>query len=283
MRAVQGIKSWKPVARRARGASISAMAVMALTACAKPAPSGQVLVDVDGTDITRRDLVVELQSPEGRGVAPAALIERLIDRRLLAAAARDDGLDQSPDYLGQVRRQRELLLAQIYIDRIAQTVPPPTAAAVATYIARHPQAFAERRLIDALRLTTAPTPVAQRLLRAAPNIAPAAAALARAGQAAKLEPVTFDSAAVPAATFAALAGAARPVFTDATDRIEAIMPLRVRPAPLTGAAATDEARRALTTAAVTARIAERLQTARARARIRRQSGRTLEAIKEKTA
>ncbi|MBX9881838.1 MAG: hypothetical protein K2X73_07685 [Sphingomonas sp.] len=271
------------MARRARGASISAMAVMALTACAKPAPSGQVLVDVDGTDITRRDLVVELQSPEGRGVAPAALIERLIDRRLLAAAARNDGLDQSPDYLGQVRRQRELLLAQIYIDRIAQTVPPPTAAAVATYIARHPQAFAERRLIDALRLTTAPTPVAQRLLRAAPNIAPAAAALARAGQVAKLEPVTFDSAAVPPATFAALAGSARPVFTDATDRIEAIMPLRVRPAPLTGAAATDEARRALTTAAVTARIAERLQTARARARIRRQSGRTLEAIKEKTA
>lgn len=256
---------------KAAAALIAAVALLP-GACVKPAPQGQVLADVDGEDITRRDLAFELQSPEGRGVAPAVLLDRLIDRRLLARAARAEGIEQSSAYLGQVRRQRELLLAQLYVDRLARAAPAPSAAAVAAYIERHPEAFAARRLVDAVRLTTSARPAARAIARDAATLDQAATLLARAGETARLEPVTFDSATVPPATFAALAGGARRVFTDAADRTEAIAPLRVRAAPRLGAAAAAEARRALTEAAVAARLAARLQSARAGALVRRQAG-----------
>ena len=97
------------------------VAALALTACGSPEPTGQVIARLDGSDITRRDLLVELQATAGGldadlATAEPALLRRVADRRLLAAEARRRRIDRSPEYLGLERRAREELLVAL-LDR----------------------------------------------------------------------------------------------------------------------------------------------------------------------
>ena len=84
-------------------------ACLALTACdlgkAKEAkaPAGQVVATVDGEEITARELRAELQgmsfpSPQARKSAEQAALQSIIDRKLLAKAAEEAKLDETPDF-----------------------------------------------------------------------------------------------------------------------------------------------------------------------------------------
>src|SRR3546814_15555745 len=79
-----------------------AAAALALWGCGKEA-TGQVGAGVNGEEITLREINAELGSrpiPEGvdKKVIQQAALQRLVERRLLAQAARDDELDKTPDY-----------------------------------------------------------------------------------------------------------------------------------------------------------------------------------------
>lgn len=126
--------------------------MLALAGCQGSPPDGQVIARVDGTEITRRELLGEMEA-EGLSAdaalpgVQAALVRRLVDRALLARAAEQALVDRTPAYQAAVYRSREMLLAQAYADRVAQTLPQPTAAETSAFMAANPQMFGQRRVV----------------------------------------------------------------------------------------------------------------------------------------
>jgi multidrug efflux pump subunit AcrA (membrane-fusion protein) len=120
-----------------------------LSACGDAVPKGQVLARVDGIEITRREVLAERRA---MGLADAAdddagrarVIDRLVERKLVARAAGDMLIDRDPDFQIEARRQREMLLAESYRQRIAATLPPPDDAMLARWIAARPLSYRQR-------------------------------------------------------------------------------------------------------------------------------------------
>lgn len=135
------------------GATAAAVALVGTAACSdKKAPSGQVVATVDGDEITQRELAGEVEAanlPAGadiKAVQPA-LVQSIVNRRLLVAQAKNDGLDKTPEYLAAEQRARETLLAsQLMRSRVAK-VPPPKPAEVQAFVRGNPQMFANRQVL----------------------------------------------------------------------------------------------------------------------------------------
>jgi hypothetical protein len=125
--------------------------VALLSACGDAVPEGQVLARVDGIEITRREVLAERRA---MGLADAAddaaerarVIDRLVERKLVARAAADMLIDRDPDFQIEARRRREMLLAESYRQRIAATLPPPDDAVLARWIAARPLSYRRRGL-----------------------------------------------------------------------------------------------------------------------------------------
>ena len=115
--------------------------------------TGVTVATVDGSPVTEGQLATEALanglSPE-RATDPAArsaLIARVIDRRLLANAAREQKIDENPLFVAARARSDEAMLA----DALAQRFVGPdgsdgdvTEAAARNYMAAHPAMFAAR-------------------------------------------------------------------------------------------------------------------------------------------
>jgi peptidyl-prolyl cis-trans isomerase C len=135
-----------------------ACAALSLSGCGGT-PIGQVAAIVGGAEITRREILVELEAmPPAPGTSPQVAerqaLDRLIDRKLLLAGARERMIDRSPDFQIRARRAREIELADRMIVRLRAQQRDPDAATLTRYIAEHPQMFAERRQAVIDRITT---------------------------------------------------------------------------------------------------------------------------------
>src|SRR3978361_1170827 len=103
------------VRNKAKMMAGAAALLVVLGGCSKK-PGGQVVAVVNGEEITQQELNVELQNahiPQGvdqKKVMPA-LLQRVVDRKLINQLAKNDGLDKTPAYLAQVRVTEENLLA----------------------------------------------------------------------------------------------------------------------------------------------------------------------------
>lgn len=122
-----------------------------ISSCSEPVPQGQVLAVVNGEDVTQRDLAAEAAV---RADQVPGVVAELIDRRLLAEAARAQGIEQTPEYLAAMRRAREQLLVQGLGRQLAAKIPAPRPADIAAYIAGRPHAFAERAVVALDRADT---------------------------------------------------------------------------------------------------------------------------------
>lgn len=125
-----------------------AAALLATTGCGKKA-TGQVVAVVNGDEITLDELNAELSGVNlppnaDKKLAMRQLLQQVIDRRLLAQSAKEQGLDKDPAYITQQRRMNEDLLVRMFAKKSADTIPVPTAAEIDKYIAAHPMAFAQR-------------------------------------------------------------------------------------------------------------------------------------------
>ena len=85
-----------------------------LGGCQKEA-TGQVAAVVNGEEITLQEInaeLAQLQVPEGvdRAQVQQAALQRIVDRRLLAQAAKEDGLDATPEFLVRHRQLEDALL-----------------------------------------------------------------------------------------------------------------------------------------------------------------------------
>lgn len=150
--------------RIGRAATAAAMIVVAVTAagCEKKAPKGQVVATVNGQDITRRDVMAELQAArvpanvDVKAVQPLAT-QQIVDRSLLVAEAKKEGLDKTPDYLAMQRRATDQLLAEQLVAKWAKQLREPSDADVRAYIADNPHMFGERKVlaVDQVRASQA--------------------------------------------------------------------------------------------------------------------------------
>lgn len=227
-------------------AAIILVAALAVASCGERQPSGQVLAVVGDTDITRRDVAAQLGGSANQQAAEReAALEAVIQRELLARAARKRRIDTSPEYLNAVRQARtSILIAQLEASILAD-LPPPTNAEIDAFVASHPQIFAGRMRIVVSRSTAA-----------------------AAG------PVTIDSAMVAAPVAKQLAAGAigRPMQISADGRSETITIISRTPTPLMGQAAKEAARQTIRRQRLDRALAQLIGAERARTAIRYQPG-----------
>ena len=140
-----------------RKASIAiALASLSLAGCGKEA-TGQVAAVVNGEDITLQEINAELGNtpiPEGvdKKVVQQAALQKIVERRLLAQAAREDGLDKTPDYLLRERQLRDALLVQLMGQRAERALKVPDQQEIDKFIGDNPLMFAERKILTIDRI-----------------------------------------------------------------------------------------------------------------------------------
>ena len=122
--------------------------ILGLQACAGE-PSGQVVAIVNGEEITQVELNSELSELPANVVGDdqairGEVLRQIVDRRILAQLAAEEGFDRDPIFITNARRLREQLLVKMYGDRQADSVRLPDTASVKKYLADHPKKFSER-------------------------------------------------------------------------------------------------------------------------------------------
>lgn len=265
--------------RRGGVHALSLLLLAALPAGCDPGPpEGQVVARVDGEEITRRDLLLELQAS---GLAPGvdvdryrkALLEAVVARKLLAQAARQDGIDTTPEYLAAIRRDREQRLVQFLGDRDTTRLPPPTPDAIRAHAARRDSAYAARQLLTVEQLRVADTG-AERAIDLRGPIDAVAARMDADGRRYRRDRVAEDSLALAPARQAALAATAggTALRTDQPGEVILEQLVAVRPATIAPALRPAVARDELERNARADMEARRTARLRARARIEYQPG-----------
>jgi peptidyl-prolyl cis-trans isomerase C len=125
--------------------------LLAGTAACNKKPSDQVVAVVNGEEISMQELNAELGNvklPEGvdKKMVQAQLLQRLVDRRVLAQSAKEQGIDKDPNFIVEQRRMNEALLVDKLAKRTADSIPVPANAEVDKYIAANPSLFAARQI-----------------------------------------------------------------------------------------------------------------------------------------
>src|SRR5271165_576732 len=160
-----------------RGALVAVAASVALAGCHFPglggghkAPTGQVVANVDGREVTLRELNAEMGTatypdPKARKAAEQVALRNIVARIILADAARAQGLDKTPDFALQKQRAIDTVLAQALQQKLISTVPQPTKEEAQSYISAHPDIFLERKVfvVDQIRMPRVPLQVLKAL------------------------------------------------------------------------------------------------------------------------
>lgn len=127
------------------------VAALSLAACEKK-PGGQVIAVVNDNEITQQELQAEaaasnmgaaLSDEAGR----AAILERVIERNIVADYAREKEIDRRPDFIAQRRQMEQTLLAQMALKELIGDAPAVNDAEARDFIAKNPTLFAGRQRI----------------------------------------------------------------------------------------------------------------------------------------
>jgi hypothetical protein len=216
---------------------ITMVVLLASSACTQSAPTGQVVARIDGIEVTRRDVLIELMASgapadvDTQTVRPA-LLDRIVVRKLLAEEARRQSVDRSPEFLGQERRSREIILGEQLTQRVVGRLPPPSPITVAAFVATNLARFDRHEIFRIDRITTAAQPEGT-TLRLPSNDA-IADRLHDRNAAFKRELVNVDSLALTTAQRAALnAAGGRPFIAGAGGplSIDQVVATILRPVP----------------------------------------------------
>lgn len=181
--------------------SLAIVALPLFAAACGAEPTGQTVAVVNGEEISVAELNQELQtanvpaSVDRKQVMPV-LLQRVIDRRLLAQQATEQGVDRTPEFLNRQRRLEEELLIALASKRQADSIRIPDERAVDAFIAQNPSMFAQRaRLqLDQLQFDTPSRPDAIERLKAGRSIAELATILTSLGIPFTRSPAQLDTA-----------------------------------------------------------------------------------------
>lgn len=120
-----------------------ALCALALIGCKPPQRDPQVVAVLDGLELTRRDVAAEqAMGPESE----RELIDRIIDRQILADEAVHRGANLDPRYLAALRRSKNELLVATLTRRLSEQLPTPTDAQLRQFSNSHVWLFDQREI-----------------------------------------------------------------------------------------------------------------------------------------
>ncbi len=131
----------------------AAMACIGLAACGDGGqPKGQVVARVGKEEVTVLDLqgaLAGFKAPDAtaRKAAEQRALSAIVQRKLLAQAARKQKLDKTPEFARQEQQLTETLLVRDWQDRLVKSVPTPNADEVQQFITQHPDLYGARKII----------------------------------------------------------------------------------------------------------------------------------------
>ena len=186
------------------GGALIALCIVSACGSKAQAPAGQVAATVDGEEVTLQEVNTEVQAGNfpatiDKKLAQQVALQRVIDRKMVIKAAAEKGLDKTPEYLSQKRRDDELLLAQVYARQQLAAVPVPTDSDITKFMSEHSNAFGKREQLtfDQIRFPMPQNPAPLQALQAAHSMAEVAAVLTKLGIKFERSPAAIDSAALP--------------------------------------------------------------------------------------
>jgi peptidyl-prolyl cis-trans isomerase C len=257
----------------------AAAALLGLSGCDKKA-EGQVVAIVNGDEITAQEVNGELGAAAAQGEPNQQMrnvaLARLVDRRLLADVAREEGLDRSPDFILRQRTMEEGLLVQMMGEKLARDKKQPTAQQIDQMIAENPQAFADRTVfaLDQIVFQMPPRRDVFDALTPAKTMSEVVATLNKFGIKFQRGNNTIDSANLPPAVFQQFkrVGGSEPIVIPSGNAVAVAMITRSEVAPVSGQAARAMAANALTKREVEKQLKSRLDAARKSGEIEYQEG-----------
>lgn len=128
------------------------LSAIALAGCgSKEAPTGQVVATVDGVEITQSELNAELggrraPTAEGQKQLQMAVLNQMVARVLLANAAKEQGLDKTPEAAIARQRAEQVALIGLLEKKLGASTPKVSAEEVSQFIADNVEQFANRRI-----------------------------------------------------------------------------------------------------------------------------------------
>lgn len=134
---------------------------MIMVAACNHKAEGQTVAVVDGQEITIAELNFELglaNVPPGadKTAARSQVLQSMIDRRLIAAQARQEGIDTTPDFINRKRRGEEDLLIAMLSSRRLNSVALPNVRETDGFVASHPAMFANHQFWDLVQIQYQP-------------------------------------------------------------------------------------------------------------------------------
>lgn len=219
--------------------SAALVAVTFLAGCDKQ-PGGQVVAVVNGEEITQQELNAELgntQLPEGaaKDEVRNQALDNIVNRRLLAGVAKEQGIDKSPEYIMRRQQLDEALLVQMLAQRTARPMKQPSSQEVKEFVAQNPQMFANRAIltVDQIRF---PAPANQdyaKALTPAKTMAEVVTTLNRLGIRFERATTQVDTATVPPAMFKQISsiGSSEPFVVPGPGVVSVNLVVSSRPAP----------------------------------------------------
>jgi peptidyl-prolyl cis-trans isomerase C len=254
--------------------------MIACSACDKKA-EGQTVAVVNGEEITTSELNAELAqaklpSDVDKKQAIARILQGIIDRRLLAAQARKDGLDRSPEFITRQRRMTEDLLIGMLAKRQMDTSKLPTTTEIAALQSKQPQAFDKREVwkLEQLVYDTPTAPAVHEKIRQSKTLDQLASVLTEHGipfQRGNNELVTST---IPPALYPQLATLppGEPFIVPNGGRSVASVIVSREASPLTGAVARSAAVNKIRQESSTKILEQRLKDLRSAAKIEYKEG-----------
>ena len=132
-----------------------------LAGCKDKTPQGQVAATVNGNEVTLQELNAEIAAANlpanvDKKEAQRAMLQRVIERKLLVGAAEEQGLDKTAEFMSTKRRMDETMVAQAYAKKQLAAVPVPSEAEVQKFMNEHPNVFLQREQLALDQIRFAP-------------------------------------------------------------------------------------------------------------------------------
>ena len=279
----KAVASHAPKSRKSKllASAVLAGSLTLLAACGEKQPEGQVVAVLNGDEVTLQEVNAALQSnqiPEGQDETTArnAALQNVINRRLMAGVARDEGIENTPEYIVRRRQVEEALLVQMLSQNISRDLEQPSAQEVDAFIGENPQMFAERKVFAANQIRF-PTPERDDYLEAltdTTNMDQVVAALNRLGIQFQRGNTRIDSGNMPTELFQQVVavGSREPIIVPAGPFVTVSQILQMQDAPIADDNARQVALNTMSQRAVAEALRERLDTAKEEAGIDYQPG-----------
>lgn len=259
---------------------LGVVCVALLAACQRKA-DGQTVALVNDQEITLSELNYELKNakiPEGadQKATRAQVLQALISRNLMAQAAREAGIDKTPEFLNRQRRGNEDLLISMMTQRLQNTANVPTDSEINAYIAAHPGMFANRAVWTLDQLSYAqPTqkPILAEI-EASKDLDSLAAILRKHGIEAERKSNGLNTAVIPADIFGRISTLppGMPFIIPVNGRAVASVIVAKQAQPLTGDAAKPVAVAAIRNERIMKAISDQVKALKSKAKIEYKPG-----------